>query len=447
MHLYNTKTKTKELFVPLDPTHVRMYVCGPTVYGPIHVGNARPFVLFDVLFRLLRRMYPKVTYVRNITDVDDKILEAAAKNKESPEALTQRTTELFLSNVHALEILDPTVQPKATEHIPQMISLIQRLLDHGHAYLSKGHVLFSVDHDACYGSLSGRSLDDLLAGARVEVADYKENPGDFVLWKPAAAGETGWESPWGYGRPGWHIECSAMSWQYLGETFDIHAGGIDLLFPHHENEQAQSTCAFQQKTMANYWLHNGYLVVDGEKMSKSLGNFLTVNDVLQTHSGEAIRYVLIQAHYRQPMDFQKSALDSAEKILGRFTRALEGFDRSGPVAALRPDFLSALQDDLGTPQALAILHDQVGQIHKAETPQEKHQCQGAFWAMVSFLGFTLKEKTISDLKTQEIEAILQQRATARANKDFAKADELRQMLLDQGIVLEDKDGGSSWRKL
>jgi len=317
LHLHNSLTRRKERFAPLDPAHVRMYVCGPTVYDLAHLGNARPVVVFDVLARLLRRLYPRVTYVRNITDVEDKIIERSRESGEPIEALTARTTEDYHRDVATLGALPPDIEPRATAHVAEMIAMIERLIAGGHAYAADGHVLFAVPSFPAYGALSGRDREDMIAGARVEVAPYKRDPADFVLWKPSAPDQPGWDSPWGRGRPGWHIECSAMSWRHLGEDFDIHGGGQDLLFPHHENEVAQSLCAFPGSRFARCWLHNGMLRVNGEKMSKSLGNFLTVRDILGRGpwAGEAFRLLVLKTHYRQELDFTFEGLEEARREL------------------------------------------------------------------------------------------------------------------------------------
>ncbi len=356
LFLHNSLTRRKERFEPIEPGHVRMYVCGPTVYDLAHIGNARAMVVFDVLYRVLRALYSRVTYVRNITDVDDKINERARERNEPIGAITRRTTADFHTDMAALDCLPPDLEPRATAHIAEMIALIERLIASGHAYVADGHVLFSVPSFPEYGRLSGFSPDELVAGARVEVAPYKQDSGDFVLWKPSTPDLPGWESPWGFGRPGWHIECSAMSWRYLGETFDIHGGGRDLIFPHHENEIAQSLCAFPESHFARVWLHNGMLRVNGEKMSKSLGNFFTVRDVLARAPGEAVRLLLLRAHYRAELDFSDAGLAEARRELDRFYRALErhpGSERTDapPAAVLEP-----LCDDLNTPLALAGLH-------------------------------------------------------------------------------------------
>ncbi|MGE0418537.1 MAG: cysteine--tRNA ligase, partial [Acetobacteraceae bacterium] len=355
LYLHNSLTRRKERFVPLDPQHVRIYVCGPTVYDLAHLGNARPVVVFDVLVRLLRHLYPKVTYVRNITDIDDKINARALESGEPIRSITARTTADYHADMAALGAAPPDQEPRATGHVREMIELIERLIASGHAYFAEGHVLFAVRQFDRYGHLSGRSPEELLAGARIDVAPYKRDPGDFVLWKPSPPELPGWDSPWGRGRPGWHIECSAMSWRYLGETFDIHGGGSDLIFPHHENELAQSVCAFPGSSFARYWMHNGMLLVNGEKMSKSLGNFFTVRDVLAKAPGEAVRLLLLRSHYRASLDFTDSALAECRRDLDRFYRALERFPDLGPGDPSVP-VVDALCDDLNTPLALSAMH-------------------------------------------------------------------------------------------
>ncbi|MCH8925393.1 MAG: cysteine--tRNA ligase, partial [Proteobacteria bacterium] len=371
LRLYDTMTRAKRVFEPLDPKHVRVYVCGPTVYDFAHIGNARPVVVFDVLFRLLRHLYgaAQVTYARNITDVDDKIINAARAAGEPIDSVTARTTEAFHADMAALGALEPSIEPRATRHIPQMIALIETLIERGHAYEADGHVLFSVPSMADYGKLSRHSQDELIAGARVEVAPYKRDATDFVLWKPSTAEQPGWDSPWGRGRPGWHIECSAMSAHHLGREFDIHGGGQDLIFPHHENEIAQSRCAHPDQAFARLWMHNGYVVVGGEKMSKSLGNFFTVRQLLdEGWPGEVIRLALLTAHYRQPLDFTRDKLKESRAQLDRWYRALQLVrekENQDPDFAERAasdpdlvedDVLDALQDDLNTPAAISILH-------------------------------------------------------------------------------------------
>jgi cysteinyl-tRNA synthetase len=364
LRLYNTLTRKKESFQPLEKGNVRMYVCGPTVYDFAHIGNARPVIVFDVLFRLLRHLYgpEHVTYVRNITDVDDKIINRAAEEGVSIDDLTQRTTGQYHADMAALGALPPTLEPRATEHIGEMVAIIERLIETGHAYAAEGHVLFHVPSDPDYGKLSGRSTDEMIAGARVEVAPYKRDPMDFVLWKPSAPSDPGWPSPWGGGRPGWHIECSAMSAAHLGQTFDIHGGGIDLVFPHHENEIAQSTCAFSTTLMAQVWMHNGHLQVEGEKMAKSLGNFVTVNELLDEWKGNQwegaeIRLLMLSTHYRQPLDWTLTGLQEARKITSEWKTLTANVDHN--IFKVRPSarLEAALRDDLNTPEAIAVLHD------------------------------------------------------------------------------------------
>jgi len=361
INLYNTLERKLTVFNPIDSSNVRMYACGPTVYDYIHIGNARPLVVFDVLVRVLRTIYPKVTYVRNITDIDDKINNRALEQNISISDLTEETIKNFHIDCKSLGNLKPDVEPKATDHIDEIIDMIKKLISGGFAYVSSGHVLFSVLKYKKYGVLSGRSLDDMISGSRVEVAGYKQNPGDFVLWKPSVESLPGWNSPWGRGRPGWHIECSAMSKKYLGDQFDIHAGGLDLIFPHHENEIAQSCCANNSDVMANFWLHNGYVTSDGEKMSKSLGNFTTINKLLLDFDGESIRYALLQGHYRAPLSFSDKTLIEAKKALSRLYRSVDGFQINGD-----PDqqIMEYLYQDLNTPKALARAHYLADQANK-----------------------------------------------------------------------------------
>jgi cysteinyl-tRNA synthetase len=430
LRLFNTLTKTKEDFAPLDPKNVRMYVCGPTVYDFAHIGNARPSIVFDVLFRLLRHEFgdAHVTYVRNVTDVDDKINARAAERGISIRELTEETARIYDEDMAALNCLAPTIAPRATDHIAEMVAMIKTLVADGHAYVAEGHVLFDVSSKPDYGKLSRRSLDEMLAGARVEVAPYKKNPMDFVLWKPSEAPLPGWESPWGRGRPGWHIECSAMAGKYLGETFDIHGGGIDLMFPHHENEIAQSESAHHGHALANIWMHNGFLQVEGEKMSKSLGNFFTIRDLLADWPGEVLRFNMLRSHYRQPIDFTLAGLRESWKTLERWYEVTE------PLADPAPDqdFMAALRDDLNTPQAIASLH-------QAEPL--------ALAGGLGFLGFsnvamriTLKPK----VDAKEIADAIALRQKARAEKNFAESDRIRDALLARGIVLKDGPQGTTW---
>ena len=457
IQIYNTLTRRKEAFAPLDPENVRLYVCGPTVYDLAHIGNARPVVVFDVLFRLLRQVYgaEQVTYARNITDVEDKIIKAAEENGESIEALTARTTEAYHRDMAALGALEPSIEPRATAHIPQMIAMISALVDKGHAYAAEGHVLFNVPSMEAYGALSRHKRDDIIAGARVEVAPYKKDPADFVLWKPSTEEQPGWDSPWGRGRPGWHIECSAMSLAHLGETFDIHGGGQDLIFPHHENEIAQSRCAHGSEIMAKYWMHNGYVVVGGEKMAKSRGNFITVRQLLEEgFPGEAIRLALLSGHYRQPLDITREKVTEAKAQLDRLYGALrhaEAVAASGGAPA--PEgVLSALADDLNTPQALAELHEIAGALNKVAEGPEKTELKQALLAGGALLGLLEADPEAwfqggtGELTAAEIEAAIEARRQARKAKNFAEADRIRDDLAGQGILLEDGPEGTTWKR-
>jgi len=455
LKITNTLTREKEVFRPIDPSHVRMYVCGPTVYDFAHVGNARPVVVFDVLARLLRRLYPRVTYVRNITDVEDKINARAKENGETIAELTARTAAQFHEDMAALGALPPDVEPRATHHIAEMIALIERLIAKGHAYAADGHVLFSVPSMPEYGGLSRRDRDEMIAGARVEVAPYKRDPADFVLWKPSDPELPGWDSPWGRGRPGWHIECSAMSWKHLGETFDIHGGGLDLIFPHHENEIAQSRCAFGSHVMANYWMHNGFVTVEGEKMSKSLGNFYTVHDVLQEWPGQAIRLLLLSAHYRAPLDFSKAGLREAKAQLDRLYQALRNAaDVPAEVdAAVPDDVMAALLDDLNVPLAIARLHEAAGRLNKAADGAERIAAKTALLAGGAVLGLLQGDPEAwfqggagDGPDPAAIDRLIQARADARKARDFAEADRIRDDLKARGIELEDGPQGTTWKR-
>ena len=495
MRFHNSLTRGKEDFAPIDPAHVRMYVCGPTVYDLAHLGNARPAIVFDVLFRLLRRRFPRVTYVRNITDVDDKINARAQESGETIEAITARTTADFHRDMAALGCLPPTEEPRATASIAPMVELIGRLVERGHAYAAEGHVLFSVSSFPEYGGFSGRDREELLAGARVDVAPYKRDPGDFVLWKPSPPGVPAWDSPWGPGRPGWHIECSAMAWQALGEVFDIHGGGQDLVFPHHENEIAQSRCAFGTPRMANVWLHNGMLRVDGEKMSKSLGNFFTVRDILGLGgwAGEAFRFLVLRTHYRQAMDFTLDGLKEAKAELdsgyAMLAHALAPPEMDAPGTEMTDWALEPLHDDLNTPLVLGRLRDlrtlenaaSVGGSPTAVLkrigrawPAVPGLAAGAFRKASGVLGlFTnnpqgwlhgevaplraTSEASIQDsamagegvsafVTNPHVEALIADRRAARAARDFAEADRIRADLAAQGILLEDGPQGTTWRR-
>ncbi len=458
LQLYNSLTRKKELFVPLDSDHVRIYACGPTVYSYAHIGNARMAVVFDLLSRMLRKIYPKVTYVSNITDVDDKIIEASQKTGEPIKTITEKYTRIYNEDMSALGVNLPDIQSKATEHIGEMIVLIEALIKRGHAYESDGHVLFNVPSFPAYGGLSGRSRDEQIAGARVEIASYKKDPADFVLWKPSSDNEPGWNSPWdvnnGRGRPGWHIECSAMAEKHLGLPFDIHGGGVDLKFPHHENEIAQSCCAHGElndlASFSKYWVHNGFLTVNGEKMSKSLGNFLLVHDLIKQIPGEALRLTLLSAHYRQPLDWSEDKVSQSKRMLDRFYHRLNQMNDMVSEKTDVPDAVySALLDDLNTPKAIAALNSLL-------KTQNSPELKGQLLAAGELLGL-LQEKPKEwlgyetnidiDVDIALIETLLQERKKARSNKDFVRSDEIRDELLTQGIEIEDTKDGAKWRKV
>jgi cysteinyl-tRNA synthetase len=454
LKLYDTLTREKRVFTPLDPGNVRMYVCGPTVYDFAHIGNARPVIVFDVLFRLLCHLYGKdhVTYVRNITDVDDKINARAAEEypglplNEAIRKVTEKTDKQFHKDVAALGCLPPTVEPRATEHIAEMKTLIERLIASGNAYIAEDNVLFSVPSMKDYGQLSKRPLDELIAGARVEVAPYKKDPRDFVLWKPSKPGEPAWPSPAGIkaaGRPGWHIECSAMSWKYLGETFDIHGGGIDLVFPHHEDEVAQSRCAFHTPMMANFWMHNGFLQVEGEKMSKSLGNFVTIHELLKDWPGETVRLAMLQTHYHQPINWTMASLREAQKTLDHWY----GIAADVAPRYLCADAIDALADDLNTPKALAALHE-------LRTAASKGVKAAAACLKASASLFGLLQGTSAEwnafrpasiaIDEAKIVNLVAARTAARKGKDFKESDRIRDELAKMGVVLKDSKDGTTW---
>ena len=471
LKLYDTLAREKRVFTPLDPGNVRMYVCGPTVYDFAHIGNARPVIVFDVLFRLLRHLYgpDHVTYVRNITDVDDKInARAAERLAQRGEAggdlnaeirrLTGETYANFKADVAALGCLPPTVEPRATEFIHRtdgkldMITLIERLIANGHAYAADGHVLFNVPSMPDYGRLSKRPLDEMIAGARVEVAPYKRDAMDFVLWKPSTPEEPGWDSPWGRGRPGWHIECSAMSGALLGQTFDIHGGGIDLVFPHHENEIAQSRCAFHTPVMANYWMHNGFLMVEGEKMAKSLGNFITIRDVLKDWPGEVVRLNMLKTHYRQPIDWTLRGLEEAQQIIHSWNDTIKplGLSRQEDVYPASSGLVAALSDDLNTSMAIAELHGLARAAKGGNGKAAEQLAGGADLLGLSRSKWDAKEESLvfklaSDREFDEkVEGLILARNTARKSKNFKEADRIRDELLSMGIVLKDTKDGTTW---
>ena len=459
--LYDTLTREKRPFVPLDPNNVRMYVCGPTVYDFAHIGNARPVIVFDVLFRLLRHLYgaDHVTYVRNITDVDDRINERAARDfaglplNEAIRKVTERTEKQFHDDVEALGSLRPTVEPRATEHIAEMRTLIERLVQGGFAYVAEDHVLFSPQAMNAansilprYGALAKRSLDEMIAGARVDVAPYKRDPADFVLWKPSKPGEPSWPSPAGIkaeGRPGWHIECSAMAWKHLGEQFDIHGGGIDLVFPHHENELAQTCCVFGEDRMANVWMHNGFLQVESEKMSKSLGNFVTIRELLADWPGEVLRLNMLKTHYRSPIDWTSKGLEESAKTLDDWYEVAADVKGGAPSDAV----IDALSDDLNTPQMIASMH---GLRNSAASENERDRSQ--FAASLRLLGFLSESATewnsrkqqASGIDAKRVDRLISDRAAARARKDFKESDRIRDELAAMGVVIKDSKEGTTW---
>ncbi len=452
--LYNTLSRRKELFTPIDPNRVTMYVCGPTVYNYTHVGNARPPVVFDVLHRMLKDRYPLVVYARNITDVDDKI-NTAAKNEGVPiDVIASRYTDIWHEDMDAFNVLRPSIEPHATQHIPQMLRMIEDLIERGHAYAAEGHVLFNVPSFPKYGSLSGRNRDDMIAGARVEVAPYKKDPADFVLWKPSTPDQPGWDSPWGRGRPGWHIECSAMIDAHLGESIDIHGGGQDLIFPHHENELAQSTCAHGGKRFVGIWMHNGFLTMNREKMSKSLGNIISSNEALKSTPGEALRWALLSAHYRQPLDWSDDSPMQAKKTLDRLYGALdqvadiEEADEEPPEA-----FVAALEDDLNTPAAMAEISALARALNSSTDAAEKAKLKGQLLAAGAMMG-VLQQKP-SDwfaaapkaklVDVAEVEKLIAARNEARKTRNFGEADRVRAALDALGVLIEDRADGTKWR--
>ncbi len=449
LQIYDTFSNEKKLFEPIDPSNVRMYVCGPTVYDFPHVGNARPVIVFDLLFRLLRRIYgiDNVTYVRNITDVDDKIITAASENNEDIKSLTERTIKFFHDDADYIGALEPTFEPKATDYINDMIDIISSLIEKDYAYVSEDNVLFSASKFSKYGQLSGKNLEEMIAGSRVEVESFKRSSSDFVLWKPSKSSEPGWDSPWGKGRPGWHIECSAMSEKLLGKNFDIHGGGQDLIFPHHENEIAQSECANNEK-FANFWLHNGFVNVEGNKMSKSEGNFVTVNQLKQKYQGEVIRLAMISTHYRQPLNWTENNLIECKKTLDKWYQLISENNFSFDNEKISSEVINALEDDLNTPKAISVLH----QLYKDCKSNDRNTVE-TFLSSANFLGILMhtssewlswgKEKLSIDEK--QIELLISERKSARDNGNFEKADKIRNDLEHKGILLEDNEGKTTWR--
>ncbi|MCY4317610.1 MAG: cysteine--tRNA ligase [Alphaproteobacteria bacterium] len=454
--LTNSLTRQKDVFVPGDPARVTMYVCGPTVYNFAHIGNARPAVVFDVLYRLLKRRFGGVVYARNFTDVDDKINAAAKEVGQPISAVTERYIETYHTDMAALGVLAPDLEPRVTDHIPEIIGMVERLIARGHAYAVEGHVLFHVPSFPAYGALSGRNRDEMIAGARIEVTPYKRDPADFVLWKPSTPDLPGWESPWGRGRPGWHIECSAMIERRLGATIDIHGGGQDLIFPHHENEIAQGTCAHDGELYCRYWVHNGFVTVEGRKMSKSLGNVLLVRDLLGEAPGEAIRFTLLGAHYRQPLDWSADGLAQAKRGLDRVYGTLRGLGDAPDIACppgLLDAFEAALEDDLNFPGAIAELFRIAKAARRATTMADRATYKAALRVAGGLLGLLqqdpaawLEQSSEEDADTAGIQRLVEARQAARSARDYATADRIRAELASLGITVEDRADGSAWRR-
>ncbi|MDW3095876.1 MAG: cysteine--tRNA ligase [Gammaproteobacteria bacterium] len=454
--LYNTLSKQKQVFEPLNPDCVTMYVCGPTVYSYAHIGNARPAVVFDVLVKLLRKQYKKVIYARNLTDVDDKINAAANEQGVEIDVVTNKFTNIYHQDMGSLGVDMPDIEPRATDHIGQIISMIEGLINKGFAYEAEQHVMFNVPAYKAYGELSGRNREDMIAGARVEVAPYKKDPADFVLWKPSTPDQPSWQSPWGAGRPGWHIECSAMIEKHLGNTIDIHGGGQDLIFPHHENEIAQSTCAHDHQVFCRYWIHNGFVNVNYEKMSKSIGNVLLVHDLLKNAPGEAVRYALLSTHYRSPLDWTDELLTSSKKCLDRLYGALEelaSIEATTPAKELTDKFYNAVKEDLNTPLAFSELHALAKLANNASDDQQRAELKGAMLECGQLLGLLQQQPSAwfgvgsSDLDEVMIDGLITQRNQARSEKDFASADRIRDQLAEMGIEILDRPEGTSWRKI
>ena len=456
IELHNTYSNTKKVFVPQNPKKITMYVCGPTVYNYAHIGNARPAVVFDVLFRLLRFNYgtENVVYARNITDIDDKINNEAKKLNCSIEEIASKYKIIYEEDMKDLGVLSPTFEPLATEHISEIQNMIKNLIKNNHAYLSNNHVIFDIDSFNQYGKLSNRKLEDSIAGARVDIATYKKKPADFILWKPSSDDLPGWESPWGRGRPGWHIECSAMIEKHLGNTIDIHGGGNDLIFPHHENEIAQSECSHNGKKLANFWMHNGYVTIDKEKMSKSLGNSITLNSLLKSYPGETIRFTLLSAHYRQPLDWSNKALKQAQKTLDRMYSSLSNHLSIPYQKEIPPDdtVIKALCDDLNTPKALSELSRLCKKLKSENDTNKISELKSKIISSGQLIGLLqesfsdLLRPSLDDQENQKINALILDRKHARKNKDYKKADEIRSKLDELGITLEDNNDQTSWRK-
>ena len=443
--LTNNLTNKKEKFVPLDKNNIRMYVCGPTVYDDPHIGNARPIVVFDILFKIFKKNYPKVTYVRNITDVDDKIIKSSKENNISISELTSKVTKSFSEDCHYLNCEEPTHQPKATENIDLMIEMISELIKKGFAYENNKHVYFEVKKFKDYGQLSNKKLDELIAGSRVEISENKKNSEDFVLWKPSESDEPSWESPWGKGRPGWHLECSAMSKKFLGDEFDVHGGGIDLLFPHHENEIAQSRCANDTKIFAKFWMHNAFITMSNEKMAKSQGNILKIKDFRNKISGQVLRLALLSAHYKQPLDWNDKLLDDCQNTINKWYNSYLDIENNSKVS---DEILQPLYDDLNTPGYIANLHQLYDKAQKGNNEDKSlfvSACQ--FVGLLNeskenWLTFKISKALISE---KEILQKIQERNKARESKNYEEANKIRKELLDKGVLIEDKDGKTTWK--
>ena len=461
--IYNTLTGKKEIFKPVNDNHIRIYTCGPTVYNYAHIGNARPAIVSDLLVRFLKVIYPKVTYVSNITDIDDKIIDASEKLNVPINELTTKYKNIYNEDMMSLNVIPPDFQPHATDHIPEMIEIIQKNIRNNKAYVSSGHVLFDVTSYPSYGRLSGRNQDDQLAGSRVEVANYKKNPGDFVLWKPSTGNQPGWDSPWGYGRPGWHLECSAMSEKSLGIPFDIHGGGMDLIFPHHENEIAQSCGSCNEnanpKAYVKYWLHNSLLNMDGEKMSKSLNNILYIRDLLKDYDGEVLRMTLLSAHYRQPINFNSESLINAKNTLDKFYRALLS-SKNIKISMKNIDtppieVIDALSDDLNTSKVFAEVNKIVKNLITAKDESQKKKYKEQLLSASNLIGILREDpeewlginKVDSDNDLALIEGLIKERELARSDKNYTKADEIRNKLVNLGLEIEDTPDGTIWKSI
>ena len=455
IQLHDTLQGKKVPFVPLKEGEVTMYLCGPTVYNYAHIGNARPAVVFDLLARLLRRSY-KLTFARNITDVDDKINAASIETGKPIDEITARFIKAYNDDMGALGVRAPDVEPRATHHIEEMVTMIEKLIDKGFAYEAEGHVLFDVSSDADYGSLSKRDLREMIAGSRVEVAPYKKAAHDFVLWKPSTPELPGWESPWGIGRPGWHIECSAMAEKHLGDTIDIHAGGRDLVFPHHENEMAQSSCAHDGAPFARYWLHNGFLSMDQTKMSKSLGNVLLVHELIKTVPGEVIRLALLSAHYKQPLDWSGETLEAARRMLDRLYGAVQGIvvsDEARAAAEIPAALIAALEDDLNSPKAMAEFFGLAKRLNKATDEKSRVELAAQMYACGDLMGVLGNDPEAwfaghveGELSSDEIESLIEKRNSAKKARDFETADSIRDQLMDAGVTIQDGRDGTTWRQ-